>query len=335
MLTTTVAGRTWHFSHSIGMHVGPEGFTHPSPVEAAADGTLYVADTGAVEGAGQAYGQTKIRKLRIEDEFLSEMDVVDLTWPQGLALSRDGNIYCSDAYHHAIFAYGADGTQIAHWGEQGSGEGQFQRPAGLAFDSDDNLLVVDTGNARVQKFSKEGKPLGAWGTEGSGEGELNQPWGLTIDQAGDVYVADWANDRVQKFTPGGTFLTRFGSTIEDGGQLRRPSDVAVDSQGDVYVVDWGNNRIQIYYPDGDIISGLYGDANAFSKGAQATMDVNPDYMRAFKRVNPVELINFGRFDRPRGIAIDGQDRIAVTDCGRGRVQVYAKDKDYLVPQFNA
>ena len=94
------------------------------------------------------------------------MGVGDLIWPQGLALSQEGNIYCSDAYHHAIFAYGADGTQIAHWGEQGSGEGQFHRPAGLGFDRDDNLLVVDTGNARVQKFSKEGEPLGAWGAHG-------------------------------------------------------------------------------------------------------------------------------------------------------------------------
>lgn len=331
MLTTTVAGRTWHFSHSIGHHVGPEGFTHPSPVEAAADGTLYVADTGAAEG----YAPARIRKLRIEDEFICEMGTGDLIWPEGLALSQDGNIYCSDAYHHAIFAYGADGTQIARWGDQGSDEGQFERPSGIAFDSDDNLFVVDTGNARVQKFSKEGEFLGAWGSQGGGEGKLDQPWGLTIDQAGDVYVADWANDRVQKFTPGGTFLTRFGSLIEDGGQLSRPSDVAVDSQGDVYVVDWGNHRVQIYYPDGDIICGLYGDARAFSQAAEAVMDVNPDYVRAFNRVNPVELINFGKFDRPRGIAIDGEDRVAVTDGGRGRVQVYAKDKDYLVPQFNA
>ena len=29
MSTKTVAGRTWHFSHSIGHHVGAEGFTHP------------------------------------------------------------------------------------------------------------------------------------------------------------------------------------------------------------------------------------------------------------------------------------------------------------------
>ena len=331
MLTTTVGGRTWHFSHSIGFHVGPEGFTHASPVEAAADGTLWVADVGAAEG----YGAAKIRKLKIEDEFIGEMAEGDLIWPEGLALSADGNIYCSDAYHHAIFAYNADGEQIARWGEQGSGEGQFERASGVAFDADDNLFVVDTGNARVQKFSKEGQFLGAWGSQGSADGELDQPWGLTIDQAGDVYVADWANDRVQKFTPEGTFLTRFGSLIDDGGMLSRPSDVAVDSQGDVYVVDWGNHRIQIYYPDGDIICGLYGDAGEFSKAAQATMDVNPDYAQAFRRVNPVELINFGRFDRPRGIAIDGEDRVAVTDCGRGRVQIYAKDKDYLVPQFNA
>ena len=157
MLTTTVAGRTWHFNHSIGFHVGPEGFTHPSPVEAAADGTLYVADTGAVEGAGQAYGQAKIRKLRIEDEFLSEMGVGDLIWPQGLALSRDGNIYCSDAYHHAIFAYDADGTQIARWGEQGEAPGQFaDHPHGLWVDSRGDLYVAEVPfiDNRLQKFTR-------------------------------------------------------------------------------------------------------------------------------------------------------------------------------------
>ena len=117
--------------------------------------------------------------------------------------------------------------------------------------------------------------------------------------------------------------------------LNRPADVAVDSEGDVYVVDWGNNRVQIYYPDGDIICGLYGDARVFSKASQKVMDVNADYMRAFNRVTPVELIKLGNFDRPRGIAIDAQDRIAVTDGARGRVQVYYKDHDYVIPQFNA
>ncbi len=339
MLTKSVAGRTWHFNHSIGHFVGPQGFNYPTAIAMAPSGVMHVVDMGLAEyGGGAGVLGPKIFKHRIEDEFLGDMGAGDLVWPQGLALARDGSVWCSDAYQHRIYGYDAEGAPLGDWGAFGAGDGQFNRPAGLAFDADDNLLVVDSLNHRVQKYSKAGEYLGAWGSEGCEVGQLNQPWGLTIDPAGDVYVADWANDRVQKFTPDGEPLVRFGSQfadIDDGGALKRPADVAVDSQGDVYVCDWGNRRVQIYYPDGDIICGLYGDAHGFSKAAQQVMDVNPDYMQAFRRVDPVEKLNFGIFDRPRGIAIDGQDRIAVSDGGRGRIQVYTRDHDYLIPQFNA
>ena len=338
MLTKSVAGRTWHFSHSIGHFVGPEGFTHSTPITTTRDGIIYVADTGLAEYGSVGTLGTVIRRLRIEDEFLAEMGRGDTVWPEGLALCQDGNVWCTDAYQHFVIGYDREGNEIGRWGEYGSGEGQFNRPSGIAFDADDTAYIVDSLNHRVQRFSKDGQFLSTWGSEGGEEGQLSQPWGMTIDQEGAFYIADWRNDRVQKFAPDGEFLLRFGSRfdgVDDGGALNRPADVAVDSEGDVYVVDWGNDRVQIYYPDGDIICGLYGDARVFSKSAQAVMDVNADYMRAFHRVNPYELINLGKFDRPRGIAIDAQDRIAVTDGARGRVQVYTKDHDYLIPQFNA
>ena len=341
MLTKSVAGRTWHFSHSIGHFVGPQGFTYPTSIAMAPNGTMHIADMGLAEyGGGAGALGTKIFKHRIEDEFLGEMGAGDLVWPEGLSLARDGSVWCADAYHHRIFGYDSEGSPIGDWGDFGSGNGQFNRPSGIAFDADDNLFVVDSHNHRIQHLTKDGEFLGSWGSQGSADGQLNQPWGMSIDGEGALYVADWGNDRVQKFTPDGEFLVRFGSRyedikIDDGGSLKRPADVAVDSEGDVYVCDWGNGRVQVYYPDGDIVCGLYGDAHVFSKAAQKVMDVNPDYMRAFKRVDPVELINFGMFDRPRGIAIDGQDRIAVSDGGRGRIQVYDKDLDYPLPQFNA
>lgn len=341
MLTTTVAGRTWHFDYSIGHFVGPQGFTYPTSIAMAANGTMHIADIGLAEygGGGGALGP-KIFKHRIEDEFLGDMGAGDLVWPEGLALARDGTVWCADAYHHRIFGYDAEGSPIGNWGNFGDGTGQFNRPSGLAFDAEDHLIVVDSLNHRVQKFTRDGTFLSAWGALGSAEGQLNHPWGITIDREGAYYIADWANDRVQKFAPDGEPLTRFGSRyedidIDDGGRLSRPADVAVDSEGDVYVCDWGNRRVQIYYPDGEIICGLYGDAHEFSKAAQKVMDVNPDYMHAFRRVTRHELIKFGIFDRPRGIAIDAQDRIAIGDGGRGRVQVYHKDHDYLIPQFNA
>ena len=334
MLTTSVAGRTWHFRHSIGHFVGAEGFTYPTPIAAGAGGVLYIADTGAAEG----FAQAKIFKYRQPDEFLGEMGAGDLVWPQGLALARDGSVWCSDADQHRIFGYDAEGAPLGAWGTQGSGDGEFNRPAGLAFDGDGHLLVADSGNHRIQRYTTAGEYLGSWGREGSALGQLREPWGLTVDAAGAVYVADWGNDRVQKCAPDGEPLVRFGSQVDgldDGGALRRPADAAVDSEGDVYIADWGNRRVQIYYPDGEIICGLYGDAHVFSKAAQRVMDVNPDYQRAFQRVRPQELLKFGVFDRPRGIAVDAEDRIAVSDGGRGRIQVYQKDHDYLIPQFNA
>ena len=334
MSTKTVAGRTWHFSHSIGHHVGAEGFTHPAPIVFTPDGVLYVADIAAAEGYGLPHGTPRIHKFTIEHDYIAEIGVGEVVWPEGLALDRAGNLYCSSAWDSQITVYTADGERIARWGETGPAPGQLSRPSGLAFDADDNLLVVDGGNHRVQKFGADGRFLSAWGEPGHDEGQLWKPCGITIDAQGDVYVADWGNDRVQQFSPDGAFRRRFGSLIDDGGQLHRPSDVAVDSEGDVYVVDWGNHRVQVYYPDGDIITGLYGDAHGLSKSGQAVIDVNPDYVRAFERVDPAEMVTLGRFDRPRGIAIDEQDRIVVSDCTRGRLQVYVKDKGYVVPQFN-
>ena len=328
MQTKTVAGRTWHFSHPIGSlpSNGP-GFYHPTSVAAAPGGILYVLSPGAST-------RGPIKRLSIDEEFFGEIGEGDFTWPEGLALDKDENVYCADGYANFVASYNADGERIGQWGEAGSKEGQFNGPTGLAFDSEDNLLVVERENCRVQKFTREGQFLSAWGSPGRNDGELNRPWGITIDQNGDVYVADWGNDRVQKFSPEGDFLMSFGSTIADGGQLNHPSDVAVDSEGDVYVTDWGNNRVQIYYPDGDIITGLYGDARVFSKYAQVWYGAAEPFRKAYHRIDPTELIRMGRFDRPGGIAIDDEDRIVITDGIRCRLQVYTKDKNYLAPQFN-
>ena len=53
-----------------------------------------------------------------------------------------------------------------------------------------------------------------------------------------------------------------------------------------------------------------------------------------KSIIGADLVELGRFERPRGVVVDSNNRIVVTDCMRGRVQVYSKDKNYLEPQFN-
>ena len=336
MLTTTVAGRTWSYSHSIGRtSVAGAGFNHPTAVAVAPGGILYVLSRGfeGPDNIGGVEGENKrIGKLTIDEEFICDFGRQEFTWPAGLAIDNEGNVYCADEYENFVAAYTPDGERIGQWGQSGSQKGELNGPSGLAFDSEDNLYVVDSKNSRVQKFTKDGRALGAWGTWGSGEGQFNQPWGITIDQKGDVYVADFGNDRVQKFTPDGIFLLTFGSADGQGGNLKRPAGVAVDSEGDVYVTDFGNKRVQIYAPEGDIITSLYGDATEFSKWARETVDANPDVGKAYRRVK--DMTPLRTFQRPAGIAIDEHNRIIITETTRSRLQVYIKEKDYMEPQFN-
>ena len=334
MLTTTVAGRTWNFSHAIGRNAAAgNGFSNPIAVAAAPGSVLYVISRGNEYGQGGVSADNKrLGKVTMDQELMGDFGRHEFTWPAALAVAKDENLYCSDEYDNYIAVYNPDGQRIGQWGETGQEEGQLKGPSGLAFDSDDNLYVVDAGNDRVEKFTKDGRFLLTWGKSGSGEGQFNMPWGITIDSQGDVYVVDWGNSRVQKFGPDGTYLMSFGTGDGDGGDLDHPAGVAVDSEGDVYVTDWGNKRVQIYDSEGSIVTALWGDAHEFSKWAKIVVEANPDVVKAYRRVK--DTTPMARFERPVGIAVDDQDRIIVTEPTRARLQVYAKDRDYMDPQFN-
>ncbi len=329
MLTTTVAGRTWNFSHAIGRNAAAgNGFTQPVDVAAAADGILYVISRGQ-EGVGGVTAENKrIGKLTIDEQFIGDFARGQMTWPAGIAVDSEGSLYCSDEFRNKIHKYNEDGENIGEWGERGSGPGFLNGPSGLAIDSSDNLLISDSLNNRVQKFSTDGELISV-----IGEGMLESPWGIAVDADDNVFVADWGNDRVQKFSADGDLLLTFGGAdAESGAELDHPASVAVDSEGDVYVSDWGNKRIQIYAPDGSVITSLYGDAVEFSKWAAEVINSNPDAQKAYRRVR--DRTSLGLFERPVGITVDSEDRLIVTDSTRGRLQVYAKEKNYMDPQFN-
>ena len=333
MLTTTAGGRVWSFSHAIGRNAAAgAGFTQPMAVAAAPGGVLYVVSRGQERSGGVIMENKRLSKVTIDEEFIGEFGRTEFAWPAAIAVASDGSVYCADEAENLIAMYNSDGERLGQWGESGTEEGLLDGPCGLAFDSDDNVYVVECRNDRVQRFSKDGKFQAAWGGAGSGEGQFNHPWGITIDVKGDVYVADWRNNRVQKFTADGEFIMSFGPSEDEALKLDHPAGVAVDSDGDVYVTDWGNKRVQIFDPEGGVLASLVGDAQEFSKWGREVVESNPDVVKAYRRVK--DLTPLGRFERPVGIAVDEEDRIIVTDSSRGRLQVYAKERDYLDPQFN-
>ena len=347
MITTSIAGRTWHFSHALGRktaeHNGTTGgYGYPQDVALAADGDLYVLSRGSGKGI-EGYGgdiNMRIGKTTIDEYHYGDFARRAFKWPAGIAVSQDGNVYVTEEFENSIIVFAPDRFQtfpefeedesIGRWGVTGSVPGQLDGPCGIKFDSDDNLLIVDARNDRVQRFTKKGEHISSWGSTGTGNGEFNRPWGICLDKAGNVYVADWGNDRVQKFTADGEHLMSFGSSQEAGADLDHPCAVAVDSDGDVYVSDWGNRRVQIYEPEGEVIAALYGDVNRLSKANEYALGRNGGIYRNLFDNTDDAMTLVKEFERPGGLVVDDQDRVIVTDsCGR--LQVYVKDNDWVDP----
>ena len=355
MITTTAAGRTWHYSHSMG-RATPEhnksnwgttgGVMLPYAIAVAPDGHIFVLSRGNGYGtfsADEPDIYNRVGKTTIDEDHIGDFARGELAWPAGVAVAGDGNVYCSDEYANkvrcydpnAIVAfpdYDPDGESLASWGESGSEGGQLDGPTGIAFNKRDNLFVVDSGNDRVQRFTKDGEHQGGWGSSGGGEGQFNRPWGIALDGDDNAYVADWGNNRVQKFSSDGTYLMTFGTDPQGGGDLDHPSDVAVDGDGDVYVTDWGNRRVQVYEPNGDPITALYGDAVEPSKAGHYVLNRNAETTRKTNARADDGLPKVRRFERPVAITTYKEDRLIVSDS-QGRLVVYVKDRDYEEPNF--
>jgi DNA-binding beta-propeller fold protein YncE len=351
MRTTTVAGRTWHYSHYLGRQTSEHnesqfgstgGYMYPMDVTFGRGDVLFAVSRGwgfDLEGYIGDIG-CRIGKTTIGEDHLGDFARASFTWPVGLAVARDEKVYCSDEHECRISVFDPEATyafpegrpgeeELSSWGVKGAAPGQLDGPSGLAFDHQDNLYVVDSRNDRVQLFTKDGQYVDGWGCSGDGDGELDRPWGITVDAHGNVYVADWGNDRVQKFSAEGRYLMSFGGAQSGAGSLDHPAGVAVDSDGDVYVTDWGNNRVQIYEPDGEVLTVLRGDMYELSKAAHYLLNRDSAFVQTINRNEDVMPI-VREFLRPTGIAIDEQDRVVVAD-GRGRLLVYLKDNDYVEP----
>ena len=332
MLTRQVAGRVYNYEYCIGRmsFTGP-GFNVPTDFALGSAGSLYVLSKGTDMQQSQGLTKCTLDHKLLWESRGPEFGGGQCSWPASVAVDAGEDLYVCDDYASQVFVFDKDGCFLRSWGTKGSGDGELDRPSGLSFDAQGGLYVVDSFNHRVQKLSKEGAFLGKWGSRGSGPGELDTPWGIAIDGAGAVYVADWKNDRVQKFSADGGYLDTFGGPGTGDGELHRPSGVAVDRDGDVYVADWGNDRLNIYSPDGRFITSFSGDADALSPWAQDYVDANPQIVIARRRVDlsPERL-----FRRPVAVKVDDESRIMVLETQRGRIQVYAKERDFVDAPLN-
>lgn len=173
-----------------------------------------------------------------------------ITWPHGITVDADDNVWIADAVGyapvpegvgHTVMKFSPDGKLLMTLGKKGvagSGKDTFTKPSDVLVAPNGDIFVADghdaDGNNRIVKFDKNGKYLKEWGSVGGDTGEFRDPHALAMDSQGRLFVGDRGNSRIQIFTQDGEHLATWT-------QFGRPSGLFIDDNDILYSADSESN----------------------------------------------------------------------------------------------
>ena len=114
MITTTAAGRTWHYSHNLGRQTAEHnqskfgrtgGYCFPMDVAAAGNDILFVLSRGyGFENVARGFDiYLRIGKTTIDEDHIGDFARGGFTWPVGIASRRATEAYSPPTSTNARF----------------------------------------------------------------------------------------------------------------------------------------------------------------------------------------------------------------------------------------
>ena len=259
--------------------------------------------------------------LRVELVAASSSPMAE---PHDIVLSPDGaRLYVADNRNDRIVVL--DPMTLAERGVFAKGE--VGSPHDVDFDREGRLLVADTDNSRIAVYAVSGD---GGRLVDSISGRISRPEGVAAHPDGRVLATGAASGNLVIFAG--------GEPVAETGGLASPHDVAIDAEGGFWVADAGNDRMVRFDEELRESRVLAGAPYRFS--GPRYLDIDPrgrlwvadKYSHQVKVIAPdgtVVLIigtgdageGPGRFDRPEGVEIRGED-VWLSDTYNDRIVRY-------------
>ena len=308
-------------------------FSGPNDITVGVDGNLYVSDTG----------NNSVRKVTYEfiDNLLAGISVTTLAGngnygfangsgqdaqfdaPVGITSDSNGNIYVADLFNNSIRAITPSGEVTTLLDLNSSelipvlGQNFSFNPDGLAIDDEDNLYITERSSHSILKvaFSGEISRIAGDGTSGYVDGngtsaKFSYPKDIAVDSNGNLYVTDNGNNVIRKISTSGDVSTFAGSTVSGFSNgsgaiasFNYPQGITIDSQDNLYVVDVGNHSIRKIDMLGSVTTLAGNGISGFTSGIGSQ----------------------AMFNQPRGISIDTNGNLYVTDSGNNSIRLITQE----------
>ncbi len=277
------------------------------------------------------------------------------SYPQGIALDKDGAIYTAENtdVHRirkidkgVVTLFAGTGRQGKGATDGGAGDGgpatsaDLDGPRAIVVRDDGSVCFSEYYGDRVRCVAKEGviRTLAGGGTRSVGddpvpalEAMVSGPTGLALGPDGSLFVIASGSAAVLRLDPSGRTVERVagGGTLRGENILARkatldlPSGVAVGPDGSLYVSEGAGNRVRKIDPSGRMTTFAgTGEAGNTGDGGPATTAL----LRG-----------------PSALAVDADGVVFVSDQGnqrirrieRGRIHAYAAGGDRDTPEGNA
>ena len=198
-----------------------------------------------------------------------------LSYPYGLAIDSNGNLYFADKNNHIVRKIDPNGIisrvagsteEAGYSGDGGSAlEAKLQHPTNLVFDSAGNLFVgekyrirkIDT-NGIITTFAGDGSDSYKGDGGAATSAGLLRPGSMTFDRQGNLYFADFSHHVVRKIDTNGKITLVYGvagatgDSSNDPKRLHTPLGVSyervkIDARGEdedhLYITDTNNHSI--------------------------------------------------------------------------------------------
>lgn len=228
-------------------------FSYPMGIAVAADGTVYVAETGAkrvrkigADGAVESWGTN------------ANGTPYAFTDPKDLALDKWGNLYVADG--NKITKINSSGVASHFAGDAANASGdaggaltaaRFSQPEAIDVHTDASgtefIYLLDSGNGKIKKMTPSSQVTSILQCGGTKD--------FTIAGDGTMFIVDRANHRIEIASAQSAYGDQSAVFAGCGARgsvngpylaalLNDPVSVAVDGRGDLYVAEMYGCRIR-------------------------------------------------------------------------------------------